>query len=148
MASLNEILGDPKRCGVFRYGGDLDRLESAAERANLSLHKLDLSLARSKKDALKSFAKTLKFPTYFGENWDALDECLSDLDWLDAPGWMLIVTGAGKFAAVDEESLVTILDVLNSAAEYWSEEGKPFWAIVIGEGQTKGLANLKPVPEK
>lgn len=148
MAGLNEILTDPKRCGVFRYNGDLNRLESAAINAGLPLHKLDLSAARGKHDLLANFAKSLDFPPYFDENWDALDECLSDLEWLDAPGWVLVLAGASLFALRDEESLATTLDVLRSVAEYWSQESKPFWAIVIDDNRTKGLADLESLPEK
>lgn len=148
MASLNEIFTDPRRCGVFRYNGDIGKLESAAKNARLSLHKLDLSAARGKHDLLAIFAKTLDFPPYFDKNWDAFDECLSDLEWLDAPGWVLVLAGASLFEPRDQESLATTLEVLRSVAEYWSQESKPFWAIVIDDNRTKGLADLEPLPEK
>jgi len=38
--------------------------------------------ARGKQKVLGVLAKGLRFPSYFGWNWDALDECLRDLSWL------------------------------------------------------------------
>jgi RNAse (barnase) inhibitor barstar len=38
---------------------------------------------KHKSDLLNALAASLKFPDYFGHNWDALDECLRDLSWLD-----------------------------------------------------------------
>lgn len=38
---------------------------------------------------MRMFSDALRFPDYFGFNWDALDECLADLSWLE-PGDVLI----------------------------------------------------------
>jgi len=35
------------------------------------------------------YARELRFPYYFGFNWDALDECLTDLEWLVIPSLLL-----------------------------------------------------------
>lgn len=37
------------------------------------------------------FAAALQFPYYFGENWPAFDECLSDLEWLALGEGLVIV---------------------------------------------------------
>jgi len=37
---------------------------------------------RSKQKLLCVLADKLRFPAYFGHNWDALEECLGDLSWL------------------------------------------------------------------
>lgn len=38
---------------------------------------------RHKAELLRGLTKSLRFPNYFGHNWDALEECLRDLSWLD-----------------------------------------------------------------
>jgi hypothetical protein len=45
---------------------------------------------RSKEKLLGVFAARLEFPTYFGGNWDAFEECLGDLAWLP-PGEPIVV---------------------------------------------------------
>lgn len=44
---------------------------------------------------LIAIAGALRFPEYYGGNWDALDECLRDLDtWWPAAGWVVVVSDA------------------------------------------------------
>jgi len=44
---------------------------------------------KTKDTLLKQLAQRLRFPDYFGMNWDALDECICDLSWLP-PGTILL----------------------------------------------------------
>ena len=39
--------------------------------------------AANKEELLNALAHELRFPDYFGHNWDALDECLRDFSWLE-----------------------------------------------------------------
>jgi hypothetical protein len=39
-------------------------------------------------------AAAWQFPYYFGENWDAFEECLTDLQWLLAEAYVFCVTRA------------------------------------------------------
>ncbi|MEO6306800.1 MAG: barstar family protein [Nitrospiraceae bacterium] len=65
------------------------------------------------------FARALKFPDYFGHNWDALEECLADLEWLPAKGYVLLITDAERVLPDDEEEYETFLEILRDAGEAW-----------------------------
>ena len=52
---------------------------------------------------LTEFARALDFPDYFGHNWDALEECLADLEWLPAKGYFLLIADAAQVLRDDEE---------------------------------------------
>src|SRR5437868_567642 len=50
------------------------------------------------------FAAALQFPYYFGENWAAFDECLADLAWLPATGYLITVFDSEYLLAKEETS--------------------------------------------
>lgn len=67
------------------------------------------------------FAAALQFPYYFGANWDALDECLCDLEWLQAGAYILVLSQANALLREAEpESLKILLRTLDGAAKFWS----------------------------
>lgn len=65
------------------------------------------------------FAQALEFPDYFGHNWDAMEECLADLEWLPAKGYVLLITDAGDVLSDNEEEYETFLEILGDAGEAW-----------------------------
>ncbi len=68
---------------------------------------------------LREWARALDFPDYFGQNWDALEECLADLEWLPAKGYILLITDAAQVLPDDEEEYATLIEVLRDAGEAW-----------------------------
>ena len=67
------------------------------------------------------FARALDFPDYFGHNWDALEECLADLEWLQAKGYILVIHNAEGVLPEDDEEYETLLEILSDAGEAWSK---------------------------
>ena len=65
------------------------------------------------------FARALKFPDYYGHNWDALEECLADLEWMPAKGYVLLLTDAVHVLPDDDTEYETFLEVLCDAGEAW-----------------------------
>lgn len=69
----------------------------------------------------QEWAAALQFPAYFGENWDAFEECLSDLEWLPAGGLILFITQSDRLLEESPDDLRTFGDVLRFAAGEWKK---------------------------
>ncbi len=78
-----------------------------------------------------ALASAFEFPDYFGRNWDAVADCLGDLAWLDAEGFVLIIDGADSQGLA--EPLARLLQIWQSAAQEWSAERKPFHLVALLE---------------
>jgi hypothetical protein len=68
---------------------------------------------RRKGDLLRALDNGLDFPNYFGWNWDALEECLCDLSWLDATGGVVLIHE--QIPLADEKQRAIYLDILRDA---------------------------------
>jgi Barstar (barnase inhibitor) len=67
-------------------------------------------------------AAAWQFPCYFGENWDAFDECLTDLQWLPAEAYVFCVTGAVHLLEKESsEQQQRLLSVLQGIAKEWGQ---------------------------
>jgi len=130
MPSLLELLPNSQRAGVYRTAIDTDEITAAAKTVGLDVFKLNLGAAQGKSGLLDRFAKALCFPTHFGKNWDAFKDCLSDLEWLDGKGWVVIVANAQNFADKHEQEFTTAIEILTGAAAHWRALKKPFWIII------------------
>jgi len=130
MDSLLSLLPNSKRAGVYRSAIGVEAVVAAARTTGLQVYKIDLAKARGKLGLFDALSKALKFPAHFGKNWDALNDCLTDLAWLDSNGWVLILTNGKSFAAKYQGDFAMALDIFNGAATWWQEDGKPFWVIV------------------
>jgi RNAse (barnase) inhibitor barstar len=88
--------------------------------------RIDLAGCTDKATLLARFATALRFPDWFGHNWDALSDCLTDLSWLPARHYRVELAQAQALRTAAPETLDTALEILGEAAQFWANEGVVF----------------------
>ena len=127
MSKLLQRLSDAAKSGVYR-ASRTDEILAATHGSGLHVARIDLAGAAAKEALLARIAGALQFPQWFGGNWDALEDCLGDLAWLPAAGYVLLFEGA---AGLPPDERGTLLDLLASAAASWAERRRPFFAVIV-----------------
>jgi hypothetical protein len=138
MSKLRERLEDPVRSGVYRASGR-DAIEDALRGTRLSYAYAQVPGAADKAAVLGAIARAMAFPEWFGSNWDALEDCLTDLAWRPGEGHVVVLAGAH---AMPKDDLGILIDVLDSAAGFWKGRGKPFFAVLLDPARELQLADL------
>ena len=125
------VLRDIARAGVYHTPQQgMGDLIVAAEASGFSICRIDLAPVRGKAALFERVATALEFPDWFGHNWDALADCLGDLSWLPADGYLLLLERCDAFRASHGGDFATMLQILAAAAEAWRGERVPFWVLV------------------
>jgi Barstar (barnase inhibitor) len=77
---------------------------------------------RTLEGLMNEFGAALQFFSEFGENWHALEECLSYMDeWMPADAYILEISSPEEVLIDDQEELTWFLRVLNDVGEWWSK---------------------------
>lgn len=96
---------------------------------NLSIEHKDFAvrILRGKKmhtlqSLFNEFGAVLQSPSYFGENWDAFNECINDLEWLPAKGYILNIMSANEVLSDehDETDFDIFIRQLVDAGKDWA----------------------------
>ena len=116
--------------GVREWNGTPDPIKAAATAAKLKYATVDLNGVGGKTELLSALGKGLKLPEHFGDNWDALADCLEDSDWLGGHGMAIVLRHANQYGKSYRTEWETLSEILGEAAEYWQERHKPFWVFV------------------
>ena len=74
----------------------------------------------TRSEILAEFGKMLSFPSYYGRNWDALNECITDMEWMPASGYLIYLTDAHLVLLNDDHNYEIFVSVMKSAGEEWS----------------------------
>lgn len=123
-------IDDPGQAGLCAVTAD--ELDAAWHQAGtLGYLRVRIALPPSgDRDALlDALAKALAFPDWFGRNWDALADCLGDLSWLEAPGYLLVFEHARQFHAGSPATWNMAAEILAEASAQWQARDTAFWAL-------------------
>ena len=117
--------------GIHRLPAAAARaLEAAARPLGYAVFHVDLEGCADKAALLARMAAALEFPEWFGHNWDALGDCLGDMSWRPAPGYLVFLDHAGRLPAGAVADFATALEVCADAARELAQAGRPMWIVI------------------
>lgn len=140
---LLKLLEDAPQAGIFH----LPRRSQAAVRAaaeSAGCACFDVSFAESDRIdiVLSRVGYALDFPEWYGQNFDALKDCLTDFSWCEAAGYVLFISGAESLNAENPAAFKALNDVFAAAIAEWRVHDLPMW--VFYDLRADGLAVFPP----
>lgn len=69
-----------------------------------------------KEDLFNEYYTKLKFPSYFGFNWEALEDCLKDLIWIEQES---IIIYHPDLPQLSDEDMKTYLKIIRDSSGEW-----------------------------
>lgn len=110
---------------------------------------------RTLQGVMDEVGAALQFPSYFGENWPALDECLSDLEWmLPAVAFVVLIQDSEQVLVDDDGAkLQTFVEIFADAmstfaepialGETWDRPAVPFHLVLQTEADSEKSVLLR-----
>jgi RNAse (barnase) inhibitor barstar len=144
-----EALLDANRGGVWFLPthAEAKAVQSVAKRNGYAFFHIDGKNIGRKEQLLNHVATALRFPKDFGHNWDALEECLTDLEWVDADGYVIYYDHIDGLLNAHPDQVETLVEILRDAVASWKEDDTAMVVLLSGEKSPKGVGKLKAKDE-
>jgi barstar (barnase inhibitor) len=135
-AAVDRPLAGEVTPGVYRMDMTLrpGTICRKAENAGWQCAYLNGSKLFDKNSLLRHCATVLDFPDYFGHNWDALDECMTEPGLIHGDGLILLYDHAAMLYANSPRDWATFYDIIISAIDYWHNQDKSVYFILRNSG--------------
>lgn len=137
----DKLLGNPQSAGIYYLPATR---RSAIEQSAGELHyrpwHLEIAPGMNINSVLARIGEVLRFPDWYGANFDALHDCLTDPECLPGKGHVLIFSGCEHLLASAPDDLATLLEVLAAAIDDLRETGVSLWVLL--DKKTRGAAKL------
>ena len=142
LEGLETLLEDGKG-GVFYLPATvtLKSVQATARKAGYAFYHIEGKNIARKEQLMNAVGTSLGLPNHFGENWDALEESLIDLE-SDAEGFMIYYDHIDGLVGAHPDQFQTFMEICRDAVGSWKEDGTPFVVIFSGTKPPKGVAKL------
>jgi hypothetical protein len=83
---------------------------------------VDGSKCKDLSTTIASIANAFLFPDYYGENLNAFDECINDLEWLNKSNYALVIENSEAFMANDtSDNKSYLVKFLGEISKEWAD---------------------------
>ena len=140
---------EARKGGIWYAPGNVElrTVQSAAKKAGYAFFHIDGKKIERKEQLLNAFATALRLPESFGHNWDALEECLRDLEAGSSDGYVIFFEHIDGLLAAHPDQFETLVEILRDAVAAWKEDDTPMIVLLAGAKAPKGVAKLKEAKE-
>jgi len=102
-----------------------------SEQIGFKVFCLDGKKIHNKTTLLNQTAEIFKFPSYFGHNWDALYDCITNLKWMDKNGAVIIFSDTEHFRLAAPDDWQTANSIFLDAVDFWKHNNKQLYLFFI-----------------
>jgi hypothetical protein len=135
MEQLITALQGAKAPGVYRVSLAIapDELAALCMEADAQVFYLDGARITHKDPFLKEVALAMNFPDYFGGNWDAFADCLTDVDADGMSRMVLLYSEPEHFCSRAPQEWAIALEILQEAIAFWQTQDMPMYVLLQTE---------------
>lgn len=115
----------------------VDELVKVARLRRLGVFFLEGGCMTDQMELFQEFKEKIHFPEYFGSNWNSLDERLADLDWLEYPGYLVVIEASDAVLCKEEEGVREMFGgLLRDISQEWANADPPvaYRTIMVVDG--------------